>query len=340
MAANRPHLPLVFVHPQGIDAPSGGNVYDRELTRALAELVPVTIMPFSEAKGALDGGRAGAFFFDTLELELTRSLGSTTPDQLLGLIVHHLPSLEPHVAFGSTALERENATLSRFDRLVATSDFTRELLVSRGLSERAILTVPPALPNIANAPRAYRAPLSVLLVANVIPRKGVLDLLEALAANAPPSMRFSLHIAGRLDMDPDYVARCQRVLASSASLRESVHLDGPISYERMGTLYDEAHLLVSASAMETFGMAIHEARAHGLPVLALDAGYVRAHFAHGENGLLCSSSPELATALVELARDDDRMAALFSRAQAKNPSGYSWPDAAQRFVAELARTGD
>ena len=108
----------------------------------------------------------------------------------------------------------------------------------------------------------------------------------------------------------------------------------------MGALYDEAHLLVSASAMETFGMAIHEARAHGLPILALDAGYAREHFAHGENGVLCSSVPELATALVELARDDERMAALFSRAQTTSlPSGYSWPDAAQRFLDELARTG-
>jgi glycosyltransferase involved in cell wall biosynthesis len=339
MAANRPHWPLVFVHPPGIDAPSGGNVYDRELTRALAKLVPVDVLPFSEAKRALDSGRSGAFFFDTLELELTRSVGATTADQLLGLVVHHLPSLEPHVAFGSTALARENALLSRFDRLVATSDFTRELLVSRGRSERAILTVPPALPSIAEERRVYRAPLSVLLVANVIPRKGVLELFEALAENAAPNARFSLRVVGRLDMDPDYVARCRRVLASSAVLGESVRFDGPVPYERMGALYGDAHLLVSASAMETFGMAIHEARAHGLPIAALDAGYARAHFAHGEHGVLCSSVRELATALVELARDDERMAALFSRAQGTLPSSYSWPDAAQRFLDELARSG-
>ena len=109
----------------------------------------------------------------------------------------------------------------------------------------------------------------------------------------------------------------------------------------MSALYDEAHLLVSASGMETFGMAIHEARAHGLPIVALDAGHARDHFVHGENGVLCSSATELATTLVELAHDDNRMAALFSRARATNiPVGYSWPDAARRFLDELARTGD
>jgi glycosyltransferase involved in cell wall biosynthesis len=92
--------------------------------------------------------------------------------------------------------------------------------------------------------------------------------------------------------------------------------------------------------METFGMAIFEARAHGLPVLALDGGNAARHFADGENGIRCASAAELARTLVELANDELRMRELFRRAQATRVSSdYGWTEAARRFLAELGRAG-
>jgi glycosyltransferase involved in cell wall biosynthesis len=200
--------------------------------------------------------------------------------------------------------------------------------------------VPPALePVAARAPRTYEAPLDALLVANVIPRKGVLPLLEALAASAdaPP---FSLRIVGRHDMDPAYAAACRSVVGRSPSLSERVRFDGAVPHERMAALYHSADVLVSASAMETFGMAIHEARARGLPVIAVQGGYSLRHFEDGENGLACSSAFEAATELVALARDELRMALLFARAQATRASSErSWADEARQFLDALARAG-
>ncbi|HEX6763881.1 MAG TPA: glycosyltransferase, partial [Polyangiaceae bacterium] len=93
----------------------------------------------------------------------------------------------------------------------------------------------------------------------------------------------------------------------------------------------------SASAMETFGMAVHEARAHGLPVLALDGGYVRNAFSDGEDGVLCSSIAELAGTLVELSRDEPAMKSLFDRAQASRRATRTWTTAAKEFLTELGR---
>ena len=330
--------PLVFVLPAGHEAPSGGNVYDRELGKALAALTSIRIVHFAEASQAIDSKSPGLYLFDTLDLEKTLELPERSAGQAYGLVVHHLPSLEPGILLDDPALAMENRALGGFDFFVATSDFTRALLVGRGYGENAVFTVPPGLSAESGPPRVYEPPLSALLVANVIPRKGVLSLLEALAAHESARARYSLRIVGRTDMDPAYVEACRRTLVNSSSLGRRVRIDGPRPYEHMAEVYEAAHLLVSASAMETFGMAIHEARAHGLPVLAVNGGYVRNAFSDGENGVLCSSPEGLAKKLVELDEDEAAMRSLFGRAQASRPpSDYTWAAAAQRLLEEIER---
>jgi glycosyltransferase involved in cell wall biosynthesis len=339
MALHRSRSPLVFVLPAGSEAPSGGNVYDRELTKALAERVPLVVTTFDDATRRIASKRPGLYFFDTLELDKAPALPERNAEQRFGLVVHHLPSLEPGVAPDDPALAMEASALDRFDIFLATSDFTKALLTSRGHAESTVLTVPPALSAFTSPPRAYEGPLSALVVANLIPRKGVLPLIEALARLEAMSCGFSLRIVGRDDMDAAYVEACRRTLAASNPLRESVRFEGSVPYERMGDVYETSDLLVSAATMETFGMAIHEARAHGLPVLARDGGYVSAHFTHGHDGVLCASTDELAEELVALSRDEPAMSALFERAQSSRPaSGYTWRAAAEKFLSELDRT--
>src|SRR5262245_7857474 len=106
-----PLPPLVFVLPAGSEAPSGGNVYDRELTRALAEIVPIDRTGFAEAKTAIAAGRPGLYLFDTLDLEKTLALPTPAPEQMFGLVVHHLPSLEPGVAADDPSLVMEDRAL-------------------------------------------------------------------------------------------------------------------------------------------------------------------------------------------------------------------------------------
>jgi glycosyltransferase involved in cell wall biosynthesis len=98
-------------------------------------------------------------------------------------------------------------------------------------------------------------------------------------------------------------------------------------------------LLVSGAGMETFGMALQEGGAHGLPILAMDGGYSRHHFTDGENGLLFKSTDGLARALVTLVRDESMMRGLFDRAQRSPREASSWKDAAETLVEYLARRG-
>jgi glycosyltransferase involved in cell wall biosynthesis len=330
---------LVFALPDNVDVPTGGNIYDRELTRALMRRTPVELVSFDEAERSLAGKRPGLYFFDTLDLEKTTRLPAASEGQILGLLVHYLASLDPAVAGQAPPFADEARALERFALLVATSEFTRDVLASRGFDERRILTVPPALRPVLRVPRAYEPPLAALVVANLSPHKGVLPLLEALAA-LEPEPRFSLRIVGPLERDPAYTAACRGIVRSSPNLGRIVSFDGPVPYEQMDHAYGAAHLLVSAAPMETFGMAIFEARAHGLPVLAIDGGNASRHFEPGNDGISCASPSELARTLVELANDDGRMRELVRRAEATRvASGYGWDEAAQRFLAELERVG-
>lgn len=332
-------VPLVFVLPENVDAPTGGNIYDRELTRALSSVTRVELTTFDDAERSLAARTPGLYFFDTLDLEKTTRLPIASESQTLGLVVHYLASLDPTVAADAPLRADEDRALERFELLVATSDFTRDVLVRRGRDERSILTVPPALPAVSVDARVYEGPLAALVVANLGPHKGILPLLEALAALAPDP-GFSLRIIGSVDRDPDYVEACRRVVASSASLTRIVRFDGPLPYERMGEAYGAVELLVSAAPVETFGMAIFEARAYGLPVLAIDGGNAGRHFQTGETGISCASVAELARTLVELANDEGRMRELFRHAMAARVSPtYGWAEAARRFLAELERVG-
>jgi glycosyltransferase involved in cell wall biosynthesis len=82
-------------------------------------------------------------------------------------------------------------------------------------------------------------------------------------------------------------------------------------------------------------MAFHEARAFGLPILALRAPYSEPYIEPGRTGLLFESVTELARGLLGLVRRPERMAALARQAAADRPADpYSWADAARSFLSQ------
>jgi glycosyltransferase involved in cell wall biosynthesis len=327
---------LVFVLPAGAGAISGGNLYNRELIAALRELAqPVESVDLAACAAKLRAGAPGIYVVDTLDLAASRDL-LPRAGQRLALLVHHLPSLEPGLLPSDPALALEAERLPAFDLWISTSTFTAAHLIARGIPEARILTIPPGVPPASPLSRSYEAPLRALLVGNLIPRKGVLEFLGLLAARLAPGDDFALDILGRDDLDPAYAQACQRLLCDPA-LHERVRFRGAVPYEAMAARYAAAHLVVSAAAMETYGMALAEARAHGLPLLALDRGHVASHFRAGETGFGEATLPALVDRFVSLSRDPAAMASLFASAQRERTPQRSWREVAADLVAALAR---
>lgn len=328
---------LVFALPARSAEVSGGNLYNQKLIRALSRLTPVATLTVAECRVRVERGQAGFYFIDTLDLAEFASFPAARAGQHFGLIVHHLPSLEPGIDPTDPALAVERTTLARFDAYLATSSFTAEFLRARGIAAEQIWTVPPAPPADAAELPSPAPPFVFAMVGNLIPRKGVLELLECLAREVAETDAFRLELAGRSDVDPAYAHACL-ALANSAKLQSKVRYLGPVPNERIAECYRRAAALVSASKMETFGMALQEARAFGLPILAVSGGYTREHLAHEGAGLLFESIPALARELLALTRESSRLQALFESARHARPaSGYTWKKAAEILSSVLHR---
>ncbi|MGK2961127.1 MAG: glycosyltransferase [Gemmatimonadaceae bacterium] len=105
-------------------------------------------------------------------------------------------------------------------------------------------------------------PNTALFLGRIYPVKGLPMLIEAWSSVRPAG--WVLNIAG-----PDEGGHRAEVEAqvSAAGLSDVVSFSGPADDERKSELFSRAQLFVLPTHSESFGMAIAEALAHGVPVL-------------------------------------------------------------------------
>ncbi|MBA3423179.1 MAG: glycosyltransferase, partial [Rubrobacter sp.] len=105
-------------------------------------------------------------------------------------------------------------------------------------------------------------------VAQWVPRKGVLDLVQAWTVRERPGA--VLDLVGETDADPNYAASIRDAIAGDASIT----VCGSVDDAALAGLYEQADLFALPSRYEGYGIVFAEALAHGLPIIACDAGPV------------------------------------------------------------------
>jgi glycosyltransferase involved in cell wall biosynthesis len=171
------------------------------------------------------------------------------------------------------------------------------------------------------------------MVGNLIRQKGVLEFLDCLGRRLKPGDLFTLRIAGRADIEPEYAARCLELLERHSRLKGRVAYMGPLPPAGIKRCYESSTVFITASSAETFGMALQEAMLFGLPVLALDAAYARRLLRSHLSGRLFRSIPALTDACLEYVRNPPALEALARRSRASSPPmTYDWADAARAFL--------
>jgi glycosyltransferase involved in cell wall biosynthesis len=126
-------------------------------------------------------------------------------------------------------------------------------------------------------------PLRLLFIGNVIPRKGLLELLQALARLAPDS--WSLKVIGNLQVDRRYVRRIREEI-TRLRMNAGVELCGAVTREVLLESLRTSQVLVVCSFYEGYGIVYLEGMGFGLPVIASTAGGASEIITHGKDGLL------------------------------------------------------
>jgi glycosyltransferase involved in cell wall biosynthesis len=177
--------------------------------------------------------------------------------------------------------------------------------------------------------------LAAVTVANWYPNKGLLELLDAVAAL--PAV--TLHLAGREDVDRDYTQRVRARLAA-ADLAGRVVVHGALDRKGVAELYAGADVFVLASYRETYSTVLAEAVAAGLPIVAWRAPHAERVVTDGEEGLLVPAGDRdaLAAALRAMATDDELRSRLAASARRRGATLPRWAESATAFFRVLRDT--
>ena len=124
--------------------------------------------------------------------------------------------------------------------------------------------------------------MQLLSVATLNPGKGHEILFRALAT--VPHRNWRLTCVGSLERHPPTVERLRARLREDG-LTDQVSLVGERDAAGLDAFYDRADLFVLATLHETYGMAVAEALARGLPVISTTTGAI-AELVGDDAGLL------------------------------------------------------
>lgn len=146
--------------------------------------------------------------------------------------------------------------------------------------------------------------VKLLFPSRVLPRKGIEDMLKALAILPE---RFKLIVPAFVNGDfADYRAQIKAMI-TGLGIEERVELaTRPTVLEEMPGYYQRADIVVVPSHFEGFGIVAVEAMSWGIPVIAAEAGGLKEIVQHGENGLLVQPKDPagIAGAVLRLVEDD------------------------------------
>jgi glycosyltransferase involved in cell wall biosynthesis len=220
--------------------------------------------------------------------------------------------------------------------VVTTSSWCKDWLVQE--YDVAPSDVHVARPGVDPAALATGTPegTDLLCVGTLSPVKGQDQLLAALCDVRDPTWHCTCAGADSVDLD-----FADLVLKTSAEmgLAGRFALTGALTGGALEAAYAGADLLVLPSRVETYGMAVTEALAHGLPVVATDVGGVREALGEVPGGdvpgiLVAPGDPgALTAALRRWLTDPDLRVELRARAMERRGDLAGWSVTAARVAA-------
>ncbi len=339
-----------------LDTLTGGYLYDRRMVAALearGHRVRVTSLPATSYPGRLvlnwnlpdDMQGLDLLLQDELchpslirfNARRGRRRGPTVA------VVHQVLSDEPRAVWRNRLLRRvEKRYLDGVDGFIFNSRTTRDTVWRLTAADRPHVVAPPGgdrlngtpAPEVITARALERGPLRLLFLGNLIPRKGMLPLIQALGGL--PRNAWLLRVVGRLDMDGAHVRRVRQAI-EARSLANRIQLTGPREGPALAAEFNRAQVFCMPYAYEGFGMATLEAQAFGLPVIGAREGATGELVSNGVNGYLVPRGDHAAVcrALEGLNADRTRLGQMGLAARRRFERHPGWADSMTRLALFL-----
>jgi glycogen synthase len=174
--------------------------------------------------------------------------------------------------------------------------------------------------------RRRPGPFRCLAVARLVERKGLGDLIRAMAQLERGHFELEI-VGGGAD------ERVLRHLAARLGVARDVHFTGALSRPEVARRYRDADLFTLPSSAESFGNVFAEALASGLPIVGTAIGGIPDLVEHGTNGLLVKPGDvnALAGAIRYLANDPELRTEMALRNRAKAEATLEWAQVTRRY---------
>ncbi len=343
-----------FVVPGSIHQLTGGYIYDKWIIEELGRLSYQVHLhelsgsfPFVSSVAKKEASRIwkeslGLIIADGLALPaFYSSLKNDNFGQAkIIALVHHPLALETGLTLEESDIlkKEESAALGKVDRIIVTSPNTAQELLQYKLPFPKIGVVNPGVVKLgarsfSEPPPKKSKTIELLCVASLVPRKGHLLLVEALAELK--DLNWKLICVGNLTRDPLYAQKIQNSILKH-QLEKRICLVGEKKFSELNQCYEEADVFVLASHYEGYGMVLSEAMVAGLPIVATTGGAIK-DTVPKEAGVLVppGNSQELAQVLRRIICDQKLREQLREGARQAGKALSTWSEAGKLFAEEI-----
>jgi glycosyltransferase involved in cell wall biosynthesis len=341
---------LAFVVPGDLDTPTGGYRYDRRIIQELRKLgCRVNVLDIGNgfpspspsqratALGMISKVPIGCpIVIDGLAFGVLPEVCSFRKRTPLIALVHQPLALESalNAKQSEALLDSEREALAGAATVIVTSNATARILVADyEVTPERLTVVMPGNDPVPKAPGSCDGIVRVVSVGSVVPGKGYDLLIAALATMT--DMPWQLAIVGDRTRNPDSAARLNADI-ERYGLTERVSVLGALPPDRVAALYLASDIFALASRFESYGMALAEAIAHGLPIISTTAGAI-SETVPPDAGLLVppNDARAFAVALRRLIGNPAERRRLARNARMAAAHLPSWQDSAQKFLGTI-----
>jgi glycosyltransferase involved in cell wall biosynthesis len=346
---------VVFIVPGHLDSRTGGYVYDRqmvaglrargwsvdvhELDSAFPRPTAAALTDTSRVLGAIPSRTAviiDGLAFGAMPAEAEREAARLRLDALVHLSLAATVGLDQHTA--STFEESERRAVRAASLVIVTGRSTVATMERYGVSADRLVLVQPGVAPGPPARGSSDDRLELLCVASLNRGKGHDVLIEALTGLRDRNWR--LTCAGSLERDPATADRIrERVRANG--LEDRVSFAGELGDADLARRFNAADIFVLPTLFETYGMAVGEALAHGLPVVSTNTGAILELVGDQAGIVVAPGDPDALRRALALVMDDTSARQRFAAGARRVSIGLpTWDAAVDKMAAALKRMTD